>query len=238
MSWLETLVRDVIEPILVYDGKELDPLARYLRIPLDRLKEIITMLPGVDIENGRVVVSDRLALVLYGLRLGLPVKRLSKYISWRDFEKVAAKILSSHGYIVYTNILFTRPKRLEIDVLGIDTGSGRAIVIDCKHWRHGISPSSIIENGRKHINRVRDFLRYRSWISRKYPLINKINYAIPVLVTFTTPKLRNIDNRLVALSIGELNNFLSDLHLVLEELGIRPITVEEAIQGIGRLGSS
>ena len=65
-----------------------------------------------------------------------------------------------------------------------------------------------------------------SWISRKYPLINKVKYAIPVLVTFTTPKIRNVDNKLIVLSIGELNNFLSDLYIVLEEIGIKPISLE------------
>lgn len=214
-------VKGLIEPILRYDGRSIDELVKYIHISKDIIKVVIETLPGVEIDNNIVRVDNRLELTLYGLKLGLPVKRLSKYIDWRDFEKVSAKILSSHGYTVYTNILFTRPKRLEIDVLGIDEGTGRTIVVDCKHWKHGISPSSLVEVGRRHIQRVREFLRYMSWISRKYPLINKIRYAIPVLVTFTTPRIRNIDNRLVVLSIGEFNNFLSDLHLVLEELNIK-----------------
>ena len=222
-------IRNFIEPILKYDGKSIEELIKYIHVSKDTFKSIVKRLPGVKIDNDIIIVDNRLELILYGLKLGLPVKRLSRYINWRDFEKVSAKILSSHGYIVYTNVLFTRPKRLEIDVLGIDEGTGRTIVIDCKHWRYGISPSSIIEVGRRHIERVKNFLKYMSWISRKYPLINKIKYAIPVLVTFTTPKIRKVDNMLIVLSIGELNNFLIDIHIVLEDLGIKPITLEDQI---------
>ncbi len=220
-------IKNFIESILKYEGKPIDEIARYIHVSRNRFKSVVERLPGVKIDNDTVIVDNRLELVLYGLKLGLPIKRLSRYVNWRDFEKVSAKILSSHGYIVYTNVLLTRPKRLEIDVLGIDEGTGRTIVIDCKHWKYGISPSSIIEVGRRHIDRVKNFLKYVSWVSKKYPLVNRVKYAIPVLVTFTTPKIRNVDNRLIVLSIGELNNFLSDLYLVLEELGIKPISLEE-----------
>lgn len=226
---MSTNIKNFIEPILKYDGKSIEELIKYIHVSKDTFKSIVKRLPGVKIDNNIIIVDNRLELILYGLKLGLPVKRLSRYINWRDFEKVSAKILSSHGYIVYTNVLFTRPKRLEIDVLGIDEGTGRTIVIDCKHWKHGISPSSIIEVGRKHIERVKNFLKYMSWISRKYPLINKVKYAIPVLVTFTIPKIRKVDNMLIVLSIGELNNFLIDIHIVLEDLGIKPITLEDQI---------
>ncbi len=223
-------VRQFIEPMLEYDGELIESISKKLHVSKNFLEQIIRFLPGVFIEGNRIVVKDRLLLAIYGLRLGLPAKRLSKYLSWSDFEKLSAQILSSHGYLVYTNLRLTKPKRLEIDVIGIDIGPGRSIVIDCKHWKYGISPSSLLEVGRKHINRVITFLRYASWVVRKYPYISKIKYAIPVIVTFTTPKIRQVDHRAVIININELNNFLQDIHLVLDELNVKPINLDDVLK--------
>ncbi len=223
-------LREFIEPVLIYSGKRLDKIAKLLHVSVDVFREVLSKLPGVLIEDDRVYVSNRLELVLYGLKLGLPVKRLSKYLNWSDFEKMSAEILGRHGYIVASNVRMDKPCRLEIDVVGVDTGSGRTVSIDCKHWRHGISPSSIIEHGRRQIDRTVKFLKHLSWLYRRYPYFTKIKYAIPVLITLTTPRIRSVDNRLVVVSISELNNFLQDLYLVLDELDIKPISLNKVTE--------
>ncbi len=225
----EALARTIIELILRYGSIGLEELSKLAHTRRLIAQQIVSSLPGVVVEGDTVKVEEKLKLVLYALLLGLPVKRVSQYIDWRDFEKVSASILRTHGYIVETNILFTKPRRFEIDVLGVDMGSGRAIVVDCKHWKHGISPSSIIEAGRRHIDRTIKLLKYRSWIERRLPIVNRITHAVPLLVTLTTPRIRSVDKRVIVVSISELNNLLLDLHLVMETLNVKPITLAEAL---------
>lgn len=214
-------MRNVVEELLRLGDTSVEELARRTKISPEDLTLILSSLPGVVVEKDRIKVGNKLLLVIEGVKKGLPVKRLSRYISWRDFEKLSAEILSAHGYSVYTNVIMTKPVRLEIDVVGVDVGSGKTLVIDCKHWIHGLSKSMLYDVGRKHYDRVKKFLKYLDWITRKYPLLKKVKYAVPVVVTLTTPKIRNIDNRVIVVNIGELNNFLQDFYLVLDELGIK-----------------
>ncbi|WFO76217.1 restriction endonuclease [Desulfurococcaceae archaeon MEX13E-LK6-19] len=219
-------VRMIIEEVLKRNKVTIDDLSKTLHISKEVVSLALRLIPGISLKNGSVVVENKLVLVIEGIKRGLPVKRLSRYVDWRDFEKLSAEILSSHGYSVYTNVLMTKPIRLEIDVVGVDIGSGRAIVVDCKHWIHGLSPSMLYDVGRKHIERTVKFLKYIDWITRKYPLLKKVKYAVPVIVTLTTPKIRTVDRRVVIVNIGEFNNFLQDIHLVLDELGIETIARE------------
>jgi len=220
----------IVEALFKYSGRDMGFIAKTVHLSPSVFEELVDSIPYVEVVDGKLVIRDRLRLALYFLEKGVSVKRLSRYLDWSDFEKMSAEILGRHGYVVASNVLFTRPRRLEIDVVGVDTGCGRAVVIDCKHWRHGISPSSIIEHGRRHIDRTMKFLRYRSWLYSRYPYFSKVRYAVPVLVTFTTPRLRSVDNRVLVVSISELNNLLQDLHLVLEEMSVKPMSVEEVVR--------
>lgn len=228
---LASLERKVILELLKWGKIEFSELCKRVRGADNLVSMILRSLPGVEISDGEVTVLNRLQLAIEGARRGIQTKILAQYIDWRDFERLSAKILSHHNYVVETNILMTRPVRLEIDVLGVDPGPGRAIVIDCKHWHHGLSYSMLYDIGRKHIDRVVRFLRNLSWISRKYPIVNKIKYAIPIIVTLTTPRLRCVDRRVLIVDISELNSLLQDIHLVIEELGVKPITLSEARGG-------
>ncbi len=200
-------------------------LSELLPYPVDpgTLSSTISMLPGVRLEGDRYVVVDPLDLAIYAMRRGVYYRRVAPHLHWRDFEKAASKILAAHGYVVYHSVMATRPRRFEIDVLGIDMAARRAIVIDCKHWRHGLSPSMIIEVGRRHIERTRKLLRYREWLRSRYPLVPRIEEAVPVIVTLNTPRIRKVDDRAIVIGFHELNNFLADLHLVLDTLGVKPM---------------
>ncbi len=224
---LADVERRIVLELLKTDNIGYRELAQKIRVSTEILSLALRLLPGITLEGDKVVIADKLLLALEGVKKGIPPRIIAQYISWKDFEKLSARILAYHNYVVITNLLMTKPRRLEIDVLGIDPGSGRAIVIDCKHWHYGLSFSALIDVGRKHIDRTIKFLKYASWLYRKYPVLEKIRYAIPLIVTLTTPRVRKIDNRLIVININELNNFLQDVHLVVDELGVKPIRVDE-----------
>ncbi len=206
--------------ILLHDLSNLTSIPE--EVLIDKLREIKNI---ISIRDHEIIVEKPLELALYLLRKGLSFKEVSRYIDWRDFEKVTAEILGSHNYVILTNLIVTKPVRFEIDVIGVDTGSGRGIFIDCKHWSRGVSRSSLIDIISKHVERINKFVRYFNWVKNKWIYFRYLREIIPVIVTLTTPSIRVYDNVLVV-SIQEFNQFLTDIYRVLEILDLKPVKIK------------
>lgn len=191
------------------------------RILYSKIKELGRY---VTIVNNKIKLNDPLLFAIQLLKQGYSFKDVTKYLDWHDFEKFSAEILGAHKYIVKTNFRLTKPVRLEIDVIGIDLGSGRGIFIDCKHWIHGISRKTLMEIAEKHILRIKKFIKYYSWAKPKWTYFRYLRKIVPIIVTLTTPSIRMHENVLIV-SIQELNSTLLDLNMVLDLFGIEPIPV-------------
>ena len=90
-------------------------------------------------EPGAVSTDEQLA----GLALcawGEDIERVSKSLTWRDFERFCSGILRARGYRVRQNIYLKKP-RAQVDVLGISDGI--SIAVDCKHWARAPGYSSL-----------------------------------------------------------------------------------------------
>ena len=83
--------------------------------------------------------------------MDFPLDEISIVLDWRDFEGLAAEILSSKNFAVIKNLMLTKP-RMEIDVVGIRLGI--AILIDCKHWKR-YNTSSLKSAVQKQIERTK-----------------------------------------------------------------------------------
>ncbi len=211
-------------------------ILKYRRVGIDRLSEE-TALPVevirrrlesigeyVRVSNDIVELVNPLGLADKLIRSGVSYKRVSRYLDWRDFEELSSRILSAHRYSIYRNFRLTKPVMLEIDVIGIDPGSGRGLFIDCKHWTHGIYRKALIEYAEKQYMRVLKLIKYLSWAKSKWHMFNQLRSAIPLIVTLTTPSLR-MHSGVLIVSIQELNQVLIDLDYVLDFFGVRPIVV-------------
>jgi len=183
-----------------------------------KLRDLVGLVKTTELE---VILEKPLDLALLLIKEGFSIRDISKYVDWRDFEKVSAEILGSHGYVVITNFTLTRPVRLEIDVVGVDVGSGRSILVDCKHWSKGISRKALVEAIDKHVARIEKLLKYFGRARSKWKYFKYVKEIIPLIVTLTTPPLRFYRNT-VAVSIQELNQLLLDLPLVIDTFGIKP----------------
>jgi hypothetical protein len=189
------------------------------------LEKLSSLNKYVSMAGERVVLEKPLILAIDLLRRGYSFKDVSKYLDWRDFEKFSAEILSGHRYVVKTNFRLTRPVMLEIDVIGIDIGSGRGIFIDCKHWTHGISKSMLINIADKHFNRIEKFTKYFSWARNKWYYFKYLRRIIPLIVTLTRPSVR-VHNNVLIVSIEELNSVLLNIDEILDVFGVTPIRIK------------
>ena len=112
--------------------------------------------------------TDRISAAVLALQRGCDIEQVSRYISWKDFEKLASQLLVSSGFSTRTNVRFTKP-RMEIDVVG--TGSdGFTIAVDCKHWKRN-NLSSISKFSQMQVARAERLIKYDKSISQVVPVI-------------------------------------------------------------------
>ncbi len=217
------MINDILLKILELREASVKELSETYGLATEVIKEhLLKYRDAVIIEGGRIVVKNPIGLADRLIRSGVSFKRVSRHLSWRDFEALSAKILAAHGYHVIRNLMMTKPIRLEIDVAGIDVGSGRGLFIDCKHWTRGIGSSALAEIALKQKIRVEKLLKNLSWIKPKYRMLSYLKKAYPIVITLTTPKIRVYEGVLI-LSIQELNRALIDLEMIIDTFKLEPI---------------
>lgn len=219
------MINEVFLYLLEKRNASVEELTSRYRISRETLLDHVRTLGNIlVVKNDHIIVSNPILMAIHLLSRGLSFKKVARHLTWKDFEEFSAEILKAHGYYVICNLKLTRPVRLEIDVIGIDPGSGRGMVIDCKHWARGISRSVLKEIAYKHHERTAKLIRYISWARPKHPILGRMSKAYPIIVTLTTPTIRVVDNVLIV-SIQEFNQFLLDLPLVLDTYGVTPLKI-------------
>ena len=117
------------------------------KLPLETVYTLLEKLQSEDLLNihseiVEVSVNDRLKLAVKAVSLGADIQQVSDLLCWQEFEEITAMALRNNDFTVYKNVRFkTASRKWEIDVIGCK----RPIVvcIDCKHWGHAISPSTL-----------------------------------------------------------------------------------------------
>ena len=151
----------------------------------------------------RFSAADRLYTAMLALQLGCDIERVSERLSWKDFEKLASKVLVSFGYQTRTNLQLTKP-RMEIDVVGVC--SGFAIAVDCKHWKQS-HLSAITNFSEKQITRVKRLLKHDTMIIK----------AVPIIVTLHAESVRFISG-VPVVPVHKFSSFVMDVKGFLPEI--------------------
>jgi len=171
--------------------------------------------------NGRKLVVDgerRLKLACFAANLGCDVEKISRLLTWREFEAFCSDILENCGFKSFLNFRFKhRSGRGEIDVLGLRRPF--ILCMDAKHWgiRSG-KASSLRHAIKKHVERV----KFLSGALNKYMLDLGIEdwgkgVLVPLLVTLFQEKVM-FDFDVPVVPIFKLNSFLMDFDSFLDEL--------------------
>jgi hypothetical protein len=71
---------------------------------------------------------------------GEEIENVSRYLSWRDFERFCSAILRARGYVVKENVILKRP-RAQVDIVAISEGV--SLAVDCKHWSRSLGYSGL-----------------------------------------------------------------------------------------------
>jgi hypothetical protein len=185
VSW--NTAKDVLDYMISYE----------IGIPTSRYRYIFTK-------------ADRMKLSLLALQKGCDIESISRSLSWKDFEALTSEILVLNGYSTKTNVHFSIPRRMQIDVIGAN--NNLAIVADCKHWKR-YSLSSISAYVEKQIRRTKILCRARKRI--RY----NISQAIPIILTLYSMDVKLIDG-VPIVPISKFKSFIEDVSLYLSEIRV------------------
>jgi hypothetical protein len=153
--------------------------------------------------------EDRMKLAVLALQNGTDIEMISKCLSWQDFEAFASHLLNLSGYTAECNLNFSKPSRMQIDVVGINYESKLAIVVDCKHWKRN-NLSSISSYARKQAQRTSVLL---------LQIRKKISRAIPIILTLYPTDIRLVDG-VPVIPIVKFNSFIKDVPLYISKIKV------------------
>lgn len=202
-----------------------DEIYSVFRISPEVLEDIVNNYDELlQVEPEEIRVREPLKLALALLDMGVEPTRIAEYIEWKDFEALTSRVFAEHGYDVVKGLRWTRFTSFEIDVVAVAPLTKMAIVVDCKHW-NASTQSKLRYACEKHLDRTRKFLASMNALSSRYPQLEGVRSALPLIVTLFTPSVR-IHGNVLVISIRELNEFLKNIHYVLDQFGISPISVQ------------
>jgi Holliday junction resolvase-like predicted endonuclease len=163
---------------------------------------------GVGKRHSKALLSfsttDRLKASILAVNLGADVIKVSKYLSWKDFERFASEILFNCGFQTMNNVRFTKP-RAEIDIVA--TKSQLSLSIDCKHWANN-GQSGLLAHTQKQIQRTERLL------SRPFEL----KKAIPVLLTIYPVYRTYYSNLVPIVGINKFRGFVNEIEFNLDKV--------------------
>jgi len=177
---------------------------------------------GRIVGNGKkmLVVNDeeRLRLAYLAVNLGCDVEKVSRLLTWREFEVFCSNVLESCGFRCFLNFRFKYSSgRGEIDILGLRRPF--ILCLDAKHWGARLGKTSGLRNAvKKHVKRVGFF----GGVLNKYLLNLGIEdwgecVLVPLLVTLFQERII-FDSNVPVVPVFKLNSFLMDFDGYLDEL--------------------
>jgi Holliday junction resolvase-like predicted endonuclease len=117
------------------------------KAPSDLVRKLLRRLQNEGLVYVRAKLLEandlqRLKMAVLAVQSGADLQRVSSLLQWKEFEAMAAFAFGRSGYKVERNLRFTHGgRRWEIDIVG--RRKPFVICVDCKHWRHGLHPSTL-----------------------------------------------------------------------------------------------
>ena len=160
---------------------------------------------------------SRLKLAVRAVSVGADVEHVSNMLRWQEFEEIAAIALEKNGYVTAKNVHFKHiGRKWEIDIIGCR--KPLVICIDCKHWRHGTSPSALKRIAEAQVERTRALAESLPNIALELEC-TKWDRAklVPAILTLMPVSFKFYD-KVPIVPVLQLQDFLSQLPAYIESL--------------------
>jgi len=157
------------------------------------------------------IASDqRLQLVIEAIKYGVDIERASRFLEWKEFEKMTAEAFEINGYLVDRNFRFkSYDKRWEIDLLA--RKRPLVVCVDCKHWHHGWSRASIVKIADAQVRRTKALTESLQHLRDKMDFNDWTRVMlVPVILSLIPASFKFHDNTPIV-PILQLGSFISEL---------------------------
>ncbi|MDK6028298.1 hypothetical protein QPL79_02835 [Ignisphaera sp. 4213-co] len=161
-------------------------------------------------------------LLLIEEKMPIDITRFANYIEWREFEEYIIAKLRTTGLDYTSSYTHKRISHFQIDVLAIDVVKGIGFIIECKHWRRRIGGFSIAKIVEDHMTRIDKFLKHCEWVASDIPVIRKVKFFIPIIITLYTSATWAFKG-IPIVSLRFLNDFLSNIDVYMDSLELKRI---------------
>jgi len=195
------VVGKVVEAVLKTSRLEAGELSELLLLPREEIERALEFLSLSG--RGELDEEDKVEAVLRALELGIDGKVLARYLGWREFEKLAAKVFDRIGYeTIWNLVLSAGKKRVQIDLIAYR--GNLLLVIDCKHWKIPPPPSAemrIVEGQERRLELLKEILEsFREQSSTEV-------YAVPLVLSLYQPSKKIVNGHLFS-SISNLRGLI------------------------------
>lgn len=174
----------------------------------------------VCLDKGVLYVTDPIRLAIEAIKLGVDVEVASKWLDWRDFERLCVEALRSHNFNVKAPFRFKADgRRHEIDVVAHKKNV--VLCVDCKHWKMKRGQQyRIKESAANHLDKCVKFAELVAAFSVVKLKVHSGAHLVPMIVTLMDLNLKHPLNGVWILPVFKLNSFLLDLEVHLDELSL------------------
>lgn len=154
-------------------------------------KEGLVNLSRIGLETNAI---QRMELAIRAISLGTDPERASALLHWQEFEGIGCILLERSGYQVTRSLRFKHAeRRWEIDLVGCK--QPLVLCIDCKHWQHGLRPSTIKKIVEKQIERVKALAKVLPDSATKIGCVSWHSIKlVPIVLSLITDEPRFHDN--------------------------------------------
>ena len=173
----------------------------------------------VYLRNAFVETDDlqRLRLAIIAVQLGSDPELVSSFLRWNEFEDIVAVALVQNGYCVKKNLRFKHAgHKWEIDVIGCKKPI--VMCVDCKRWRHGLTPSALRKVVAEQVERTKALVE-----SLPNPVV-KIEFAtwqtatfVPAVLSLTESRLKFYDD-VPIIPVMQFQDFINQLPAYMTEI--------------------
>lgn len=169
--------------------------------------------------SGELCVKSMVQLAIASVKRGCDPKKVSTYLSWKDFESFVAEALVESGFEVFKNFRFGM-RRWEFDVLAVNAASSLGVVVDCKHWSPKYSNSyKVKEVSIAHLEKLRRFLDWCSYGLPNCPTLRKAKEFLGLVVTLSEQTRGSVEG-IGMVPIYYFRDFIGNIRYYVEELKI------------------
>jgi Holliday junction resolvase-like predicted endonuclease len=161
--------------------------------------------------------QSRLKLAVKAIQLGADIESVSDNLNWQEFEAMAALALELNGYSTQKNVRFKHEwRRWEIDVVGCR--KPLVVCVDCKHWRHGMNPSTLRKMAQSQSERVAAFAESLPNKATRLPCVKWERAKFVPVILSLVPFGPKFCEDIPIVPVLMIQDFVSQLPLQLESL--------------------